>query len=42
MGVVTAGYLLSAVAGWWLALRTVNPGRTEMIWPSRSRKASQL
>lgn len=30
LGVVTAGYLLSAVFGWWLARRSVNRGRMEI------------
>ena len=30
VSVVTLGYLLSAVGGWWLALRTVNRGRVDV------------
>jgi hypothetical protein len=30
VSMVTAGYLLSAMFGWWLALRSVNSGRVEI------------
>lgn len=30
VGVVSAGYLLSALIGWWLAARSLNAGRTEI------------